>query len=46
MAGYFGTEQQIKLQQRAEERYGWTMKTPGACCNVRTERRVWVWMGA
>ena len=36
MAGYFGTEQQIKLQQRAEERYGWTMKTPGACCNVRT----------
>ncbi|TYC65843.1 hypothetical protein FMN63_26130 [Stappia sp. BW2] len=35
MAGYFGTKQQVQLQQRAEELYGWTMETPGACCNVR-----------
>jgi GNAT superfamily N-acetyltransferase len=36
MAGYFGTQQQTQLQQRAERMYGWTMATPGACCNVRT----------
>ncbi|GAB2187056.1 GNAT family N-acetyltransferase [Roseibium sp. LAB1] len=36
MAGYFGTEQQTRLQQRAEQLYTWTMETPGACCNVRT----------
>jgi hypothetical protein len=31
MAGYFGTEIQIRLQRRSDERAEWTRATPGAC---------------
>jgi hypothetical protein len=31
MAGYFGTEIQIRLQRRSDERAEWTRTTPGAC---------------
>lgn len=31
MAGYFGTEVQVRLQQRSDERAEWTRTTPGAC---------------
>ncbi|WP_269582222.1 GNAT family N-acetyltransferase [Roseibium sp. Sym1] len=35
MSGYVGSPKQIALQKRAEDMYGWTMSTPGACNNAR-----------
>jgi RimJ/RimL family protein N-acetyltransferase len=31
LAGYFGTEAQIRLQRRADELYHWVLATPGYC---------------
>jgi hypothetical protein len=31
MAGYFGTDVQVRLQRRSDERAEWTRSTPGAC---------------
>ncbi len=31
MTGYFGTDQQIKLQRAADDAFAWMSETPGAC---------------